>query len=233
MGCSNLEQIDSYNNFKASNNYKIYKAYKSIKNINDEIENQGILKKDQIYLLYTQSIQNFINSIEEFSKKEKSDIQRQLKDEVPTKYNFDEIEFIDEENYQNKNEFIIVNKRFLEILGIDQNDNGKNKSVIIDIDKHKNVSQIEFINHKKYNFIKLDKSNLCYRFDINNTNIIESINLNSKTLVEPNIINNNNSNNINNNRTIAEVNHINDNNNNNYINSNNEVRIYGHNNNGY
>ena len=125
MGWSNLEQIDSYNNFKASNNYKIYKAYKSIKNINDEIENQGILKKDQIYLLYTQSIQKFINSIEEFSKKEKSDIQKQLKDEVPTKYNFDEIEFIDEENYQNKNEFIIVNKRFLEILGINQNDNGK------------------------------------------------------------------------------------------------------------
>ena len=196
MGCSANPVInDDHNDFKTSNNYKIYKAYKLIKNLNDEIKNQNILKKDQLYLIYIQSIQNFVNSIEEFSNKEKSCIQRQLKDEDPKKYEFDKLEFIDENNYQNKNEFIIVNKQFLEVLGIEQNDNSNNKSIIIDINKEKNISQIEFNNHNRYNFTKLDKCNLCY-------------NLNNNTIVVPNNLNSI-SNNLNNNNTIVETNNLN------------------------
>lgn len=209
MGCSANPVInDDHNDFKTSNNYKIYKAYKLIKNLNDEIKNQNILKKDQLYLIYIQSIQNFVNSIKEFSNKEKSYIQRQLKDKDPKKYEFDKLEFIDENNYQNKNEFIIVNKQFLEVLGIEQNDNSNNKNIIIDIDKQNNISQIEFNNHKKYNFTKLDKCNLCYKFEIIDSNIINSRNLNNKTIVVPNILNNIN-NNLNNNNTIVETNILN------------------------
>ena len=58
------------------------------------------------------------------------------------------MEFIDEANCEIKNEFIIVDKKFLEIMEIELKDGGNDKSVIINIDKQNNISQIEFTNHK-------------------------------------------------------------------------------------
>ena len=176
---------------KRCKNYNIYKAYKCIQKISDEIKFHDIIKKDKMYLICTHSIQYFINSIEKFSKETKKDIIKQLDDDDPLKYNFDNMEFIDYENYANKNEFIIADKEFFEIVKKEQNKD-ENKSVIIDIDKKNKIEQIEFPGHKKLNFIKLDNFNLCYRFNFNiiiNNNLKKSIDLDSKTIVEENAIN--------------------------------------------
>ena len=99
---------------KRCKNYNIYKAYKCIQKISDEIQFHDIIKKDKMFLIYTHSnsIQYFINRIENFSKETKKDIIKQLDDDDPLKYNFDKLEFIDYENCTNKNEFIIADIGF-------------------------------------------------------------------------------------------------------------------------
>ena len=178
---------------KRCKNYNIYKAYKCIQKISDEIQFHDIIKKDKMYLIYTHSIQYFINRIENFSNETKKDIIKQLDDDDPLKYNFDKLEFIDYENCKNKNEFIIADKEFLEIVKKEENKD-ENKSVIIDIDKKNKIEQIEFPENKKHDFIKLDNFNLCYRFDFKtttNNNLKNSTDLDTNTIVKENNINRN------------------------------------------
>ena len=215
MGCS--ANIATDERIITKKNDNIYKAYKCIKDQNDEIKSHNILKKDQLYLIYTHSIQNFVNRIEELFNKGKSEIKKQLIDEDPAKYEFDKLEFIDEANCEIKDEFIIVDKKFLEIMEIELKDGGNDKSVIINIDKQNNISQIEFTNHKSHDFIALDNLNFCFAFNLNNTDSkVEKNNLNNnnKTKVEKNNLNNNNKtkvekNNLyNNNKTKVEPNNL-------------------------
>ena len=173
---------------KRCKNYNIYKAYKCIQKISDEIQFHDIIKKDKMYLIYKDSIQYFIKRIENFSKETKQDIIKQLDDDDPLKYNFDKLEFIDYEHCTNKNEFIIADKDFLEIVKKEENKD-ENKSVIIDIDKKNKIEQIEFPEHKKHDFIKSDNFNLCYRLV---TNLKNSTDLNTKTIIIKNNINRNN-----------------------------------------
>ena len=191
MGCS--ANIATDERIITKKNDNIYKAYKFIKDQNDEIKSHNILKKDQLYLIYTHSIQSFVDCVEELFNKGKSEIKKQLIDEDPAKYEFDKLEFIDEANCEIKNEFIIVDKKFLEIMEIELKDGGNDKSVIINIDKQNNISQIEFTNHKSHDFIALNNLNFCFTFNLNNTDTkVEQNNLdNNKTKIEKNNLDNN------------------------------------------
>ena len=80
-------------------------------------------------------------------------------------------------------------------MEIELKDGGNDKSVIINIDKQNNISQIEFTNHKSHDFIALDNLNFCFTFNFNNTDTkVKKNNLynnNNKTKVEKNNLYNN------------------------------------------
>ena len=128
---------------------KIFKAYKSIKRFDIEMKSKNILKKDKIYLISTNSVQDFVNNIEIFSNLDDSEIRKKLEDNRFL-FDFDNLEIIDESNYNNEilNEFIIVDEEFLKIIGKNNEENNQ-KSVIIDMDKNENKFQIEFANQMK------------------------------------------------------------------------------------
>ena len=146
-------------------NNKIYKAYKVIKILSDDIQSKNILKTDKIYLIYIHTIQEFVNFIERISNFNDSSIAKLL-EENSFKFNFDNLQIINEENFETKNEFLIVDEKFLQILGI-QEIQFHNSSVILDIDKGKNIYLIEFANQTKKSFIKSNNLNFCYEFDPN------------------------------------------------------------------
>ena len=149
---------------------KIFKAYKSIKRFDIEIKSKNILKKDKIYLISTNSIQDFVNNIEIFSNLDDSEILEELEDNRFL-FDFENLEIIDESNYNNENlnEFIIVDEEFLKIIGKNNEENNQ-KSVIIDMDKNENKFQIEFANQMKKKYIKLHNLNFCYKFESVNDN---------------------------------------------------------------
>ena len=151
------------------------------------MNSKNILKKDKIYLISTNSIQDFVNNIEIFSNLDDSEIKKTLEDNHFTIV-FDNMEIIDESNYENEiqNEFIIVDEDFLQIIG-KNNEENNNNSVIIDINKYENKCQIEFANQAKKNYFKLDNLNFCYKFESSNNNQnLSAVNENASTIVEPN-----------------------------------------------
>ena len=149
---------------------KIFKAYKSILRFDIEMKSKNILKKDKVYLISTNSIQDFVNNIEIFSNLDDSEILKKLEDNRFL-FDFENLEIIDESNYNNENlnEFIIVDEEFLKIIGKNNEENNQ-KSVIIDMDKNENKFQIEFANQMKKKYIKLDNLNFCYKFESVNDN---------------------------------------------------------------
>ena len=166
---------------------KIFKAYKSIVRFDNEMKSKNILKKDKIYLISTNSIQDFVNNIEIFSNLDDSEIKKTLEDNHFT-IDFDNMEIIDESNYENEiqNEFIIVDEDFLQIIG-KNNEENNNNSVIIDINKYENKFQIEFANQTKKKYLKLDNLNFCYKFESANDNQnLSIINENTSTIVTAN-----------------------------------------------
>ena len=209
---------------KKLNDNKIYKAYKAIKELSDDIQSKNLLKTDKIYLIDSYSIQDFVNFIERFSNLSNSMLLKLL-EENNFEFNFDNLELINETNCETKNKFIIVDEKFFQILGIQENKN----SVILDINKRKKINQIEFSDETKKGFIKPDNLNFNYIFDINTAaNNLENkkeMN-NSVTSVEKNYFenenndNNNTKNNINNNTNNINNNTNNINNINNNINNN-------------
>ena len=184
-------------------NNKIYKAYKAIKILSDDIQSKNILKTDKIYLIYIHTIQEFVDFIERISNFNDSSIAKLL-EENSFKFNFDNLQIINEANFETKNEFLIVDEKFLQILGI-QEIQFHNSSVILDIDKGKNIYLIEFANQTKKSFIKSNNLNFCYEFDHN---------------LETTIIMRNNFENANDN------NNTNNNGNSNYSNPINRIRFY-------
>ena len=149
---------------------KIFKAFKSIVRFDIEMKSKNILKKDKIYLISTNSIQDFVNNIEIFSNLDDSEILKKLEDNRFL-FDFENLEIIDESNYNNENlnEFIIVDEEFLKIIGKNNEENNQ-KSVIIDMDKNENKFQIEFANQMKKKYIKLHNLNFCYKFESVNDN---------------------------------------------------------------
>ena len=149
---------------------KIFKAYKSILRFDIEMKSKNILKKDKVYLISTNSIQDFVNNIEIFSNLDDSEILKKLEDNRFL-FDFENLEIIDESNYNNENlnEFIIVDEEFLKIIGKNNEENNQ-KSVVIDIDKNENKFQIEFANQMKKKYIKLHNLNFCYKFESVNDN---------------------------------------------------------------
>ena len=169
---------------------KIFKAYKSILRFDIEMKSKNILKKDKVYLISTNSIQDFVNNIEIFSNLDDSEIRKKLEDNRLL-FDFDNLEIIDESNYNNEilNEFIIVDEEFLKIIGKNNEENNQ-KSVVIDIDKNENKFQIEFANQMKKRYIKLDNLNFCYKFEsaIGNQNLTTVNDINRSTKVYNNNI---------------------------------------------
>ena len=169
---------------------KIFKAYKSIKRFDIEMKSKNILKKDKVYLISTNSIQDFVNNIEIFSNLDDSEIRKKLEDNRLL-FDFDNLEIIDESNYNNEilNEFIIVDEEFLKIIGKNNEENNQ-KSVVIDIDKNENKFQIEFANQMKKRYVKLGGLNFCYKFEsaIGNQNLTTVNDINRSTKVYNNNI---------------------------------------------
>ena len=196
-------------------NNKIYKAYKAIKILSDDIQSKNILKTDKIYLIYIHTIQEFVNFIERFSKLNDSSIAKLL-EENSFKFNFDNLQIINEANFETKNEFLIVDEKFLQILGI-QEIQFHNSSVILDIDKGENIYLIEFANQTKKSFIKSNNLNFCYEFD---PNIAENNLETNNEIISSTIIMRNNLENVNDN------NNTNNNGNSNYSNPINRIRFY-------
>ena len=164
--CSDVNKYENY-----------FKAYKSMIFINEISQNETSF---EAFLIDIQTVPNFIKIIEEIildkNNKNKNSEEilknkfRKYKSEKYIKiiYLFEECEYIINQNLENENTFIIVDKFFLKYMNI--NINNKNKKVIINIDKNKSLYFIKFPNsNKSLNFIELKPG--IYQFIKNKKNM--------------------------------------------------------------
>ena len=163
--CSDVNKYENY-----------FKAYKSMIFINEITQNETSF---EAFLIDIQTVPNFIKIIEEIildknnKNKNSEEILKKFRKYKSGKYIkilylFEECEYIINQNLENENTFIIVDKFFLKYMNI--NINNKNKKVIINIDKNKSLYFIKFPNsNKSLNFIELKPG--IYQFIKNKKNM--------------------------------------------------------------
>ena len=168
MGCyfylNEIKEDSNQIQFKDNTEYtkKIFQAYKSIKDMIKIIKQANTVSIDA-YLIRKKSINNFINLLinsnilnkinedNDLIIKAETDLKKILKD-----YKKEKIEILDCENITNNNneEFIIVNDKFINSMGISLTNSVnsiKNKKVEIKIDnKRKNLNYIKVNKEKIY-----------------------------------------------------------------------------------
>ena len=189
----------------AGNNEKVaelFSAYKSFENIINYIKNFNKLENEHVYLISTKTIPNFISIIKKYYGNEKKlkkhfadyELERNIK--IYSNY----LECINVAKNTDENEFIIVDKEFIDNMEIrDYN------SVILEVDKDN--SKITFpVSQYQINFKQKGNELGIYEFFINNDEF------NPSTLVkEPKIS-----------KSISQM-HKNNNLNNNFNENNNNV----------
>ena len=181
--CSDKPEVKDFNFEK-----KYYSFKKTLKKINKE--NHSTL--NDIYLLSVKSIPNFIKFIEQEEilknlNTDNNDNDKQIKEKFFSNnkpYGLDEeiiiydsyqnCKNIAEENKDNENEFIMVEKDFIELIKTN-NDKLINKKVIL------NISEMEIKFHLYVLKIR-EKRNVIYEF-IKQENEIEEDNLNPETKI--------------------------------------------------
>ncbi len=207
MGCGGSKNV---NNNTVIEQKKIYfNAYKSLKNLIISFNNCTEYKFNG-FVISTDSIKNYISIINKYNifdhldNEEKiEELEEKLKNDLINDYELENIEIIHDYSQfkdlseKNKNEFIIVNKNFIENMSKKDVKKEEVKEVLITLDKNKNINTIEFknssnnqnntiiFNEKKkgiYEFFPIDISTIIkynsYKDKSNITSILNN-NLNS------------------------------------------------------
>lgn len=165
----------------------------------NSFENDLILKKPKCYIIKTKSIPNFISLVKNLKILYEININEFLKNKSFNYKKDSNIELIYQESQikeiidnNEENEFIIVEKNFLDIMGVESD---KNKEVILSIDKEHNLNEIIFTNFR-IDFLEINKG--IYKFvnlkinNIINPTIIINFYSQYSSLVLPNGLNSNN-----------------------------------------
>jgi hypothetical protein len=172
----------------------------------NSFENDLILKKPKCYIIKTKSIPNFISLVKNLKILYEININEFLRNKSFNYKKDSNIELIYQESQikeiidnKEENEFIIVEKNFLDIMGVESD---KSKEVILSIDNEHNLNEIIFPNFRT-DFLKINKG--IYKFVNLKFNNISSpntiiINLYSQysSLILQNASNSNNSKDLNN-----------------------------------
>lgn len=206
MGCGGSKNV---NNNTVIEQKKIYfNAYKNLKNMIISFNNCTEYKFNG-FVISTDSIKNYISIINKYNifdhldNEEKiEELEEKLKNDLINDYELENIEIIHDYSQfkdlseKNKNEFIIVNKNFIENMSKKDVKKEEVKEVLITIDKNKNINTIEFknsSNNQNNTIIFKEKKKGIYEFfpnhfttiinnsnkDINNTTSILNKNENS------------------------------------------------------
>jgi len=206
MGCGGSKNV---NNNTVIEQKKIYfNAYKNLKNMIISFNNCTEYKFNG-FIISTDSIKNYISIINKYNifdhldNEEKiEELEEKLKNDLINDYELENIEIIHDYSQfkdlseKNKNEFIIVNKNFIENMSKKDVKKEEVKEVLITIDKNKNINTIEFknsSNNQNNTIIFKEKKKGIYEFfpnhfttiinnsnkDINNTTSILNKNENS------------------------------------------------------
>ena len=227
MGCSSDSTNGSCNAFEA---YKYLKSF-SIESIKKTLDNTKEKKQiENIFLLLTNSMPNFINIIKQ-QKKEEDDSVLELEfkkyerdKKIRFLSNFVECWRLAEQDIEKENEFIIVEEPFIKSMNIKCKNLNKMK-VKIEFDNKYNKSRNIILFNTSTKIITFEKKQyIFYKFIVNDENkslMCDSYSSNeedkmSKIILIDNSINNNDNNNNNNNS--------NKNNNNNSIKNKNNIK---------
>ena len=222
MGCDCDRNLFCNNIDEDYEKMPAYKAYESMKSIIDDFNNKDIKEMNEIYLISTDSIKNFINIINTHNalgtiiNDKKKDLIKSFKN-----YEFEkDIKILDKyevckniaEGKKGKNEFIIVNQIFIENMKIK---NGDYHTVKIDKEKQ----EIKFFSDEVINFEEISNKIGLFKFKVKQINNKNNFN------------NNNGNNNINNNNYQSTINVFPKKESENYINDKNLLNEVKYNNN--
>ena len=226
MGCDCDRNLFCNNINEDYKKMPAYKAYESMKSIIDDFNNKDIKEMNEIYLISTDSIKNFINIIKTHKalgtiiNDKKKDLIKSFKN-----YEFEkDIKILDKyevckkiaEGKKGENEFIIVNQIFIENMKIK---NGDYQTVKIDKEKQ----EIKFLSDEVINFEEIKSKIGFFKFKVKQINNNNNFNNNNNNIK----INNNNQNTINIFHRKESKNYINDNNLLNEVkDNNNEINNY-------